>query len=101
MAERTTSKKVAARNRVREIRARLEAEKTERERQLYAVVTAFHEARVERDEALTAARRHETTMAALLGELLAMDEPLERAAMLCDLTEPEARGLWRRSRGHG
>lgn len=97
MAERKTSKKIAARDRVREIRARLDAEKAERERRLYDVVTAFHEARVERDEALASASRHEGAMAARLGELLEMDEPLERAATLCDLTESEARGLRRRS----
>lgn len=59
MAERKTSKKIAARERVREIRARLDAEKAERECQLYEVVTAFHEARVERNEALALAGRHE------------------------------------------
>ena len=96
MAERRTGKKIAARDRVREIRARLDSEKAEWERRLYEVVTAFHEARVERDEALASAGRYETTMAARLDDL-AMEEPLERAASLCDLTVPEARRLRRRS----
>lgn len=96
MAEKRTSKRTAARDRVREIRARLDAEKAERERRLYDVVTAFHEARVERDEALASASRHEATMAARLGDLLAMDEPFDRAATLCDLSGAEARGLRRR-----
>lgn len=96
MAERRTSKKIAARDRVRQIRARLDAEKAERERRLYEIVTAFHEARVERDEALASAGRHEAAMAAHLGDLVGMDEPLERAATLCDMTESEARSLRRR-----
>jgi len=99
MTQKATSKKVAARDRVREIRARVDEEKAARERRLYEVVTAFHEARFERDEALASARRQEATMAERLGELLAMDEPLERAATLCDLSVSEARGLRSRCRG--
>lgn len=98
MTQKATSKKVAARDRVREIRARVDEEKAARERRLYEVVTAFHEARFERDEALASARRQEATMAERLGELLAMDEPLERAATLCDLSVSEARGLRSRCR---
>lgn len=75
----------------------MDAEKVERERRLYEVVTAFHEARVERDEAIASAGRHEAVMAARLGNLLDMGEPLDRVATLCDLTEAEARGLRRRA----
>lgn len=96
MTERKTSKKVAARERVRQIKARVDAEKAERERRLYEVVTAFHEARVDRDEALVSAARHESLMARRLWELLAMDESLERVATLCDMSEAEVRSLRRR-----
>ncbi len=51
MTQKATSKKVAARDRVREIRALVDVEKPERDRRLYEVVIAFHEARFERDEA--------------------------------------------------
>ncbi len=98
MAVRTTRKtagKVSARDRARAAKARLDAQRADRERRIEDAATAYYAAVDARDEALAVAAQREQDMADAVGALQEDGETVDRIADLCETSAKEVRRLLR------
>ncbi len=92
---RKTASKVSARERARAAKARLDAQRAEREKRIEDAATVFYEATDRRDVALAEVTVQENAMAQAVMALQADGETVERIAELCGTSPAEIRRLRR------
>ena len=87
--------RVAARNRARERRLALDADRRRREERVDVAVADFDLASANREAALATVIACEVAMGAALSRVLTEGESMERAAALCEINASEVRRLAR------
>lgn len=95
----TAVSKVSARERARTAKARLDAQRADREKRVEDAATDFYTASDLRDEALAEIARREQEMAEAIDTLQTDGENFERIAELCGTTTSEVRRLRRLTSG--
>ena len=91
------SKKVEARERARAAKAKFDAEREQRDKQITAYTEDYFLAVAERDEAVAAVAAAEATTDGSVVDLIeGLGLPVSEAAQLCDLTVGEVRAMRKR-----
>lgn len=91
--------RVVARNRARERRLALDADRRRRDERVDVAVADFDLAAADREAALAAVTACEVAMGSALSAVLAEGESTERAAALCEVNPSEVRRLTRLGSG--